>query len=213
MLNIHREFSNEFSDVVICLDKSAGRYWRKDVYEGYKESRKSSREESVIDYGEVFSELNTLLDQIRNNLPWKVIEVNHAEADDIMLILAKEYNEHEKILIYSPDKDMLQAQRNTENVFQYSSLTRKWLVPENKHDNMDHWVMNHVCLGDGADEVPKVVDHTEFSDAFIEYLKENNIKHLTPFDFKNSDLDIDTKKSLLENFNVYRTKRNGDETG
>ena len=49
---------------------------------------------------------------------------------------------------------------------------------------MDGWLLEHICLGDVADEVPKIVDHTEFSDNFIAYLQENDIEQLTPKEFK-----------------------------
>jgi len=216
LFSIQQEFSPKFGDMIICLDKSAGGYWRKDVYKGYKAGRKKGREESEINFSEVFSEIDGLIEQIELNLPWKVIAVPRAEADDIMLVLAREFNSSEKILIHSPDKDMIQAQRDTNNVFQYSALTKKWLVPENKHDHMDHWIMEHVVLGDASDEVPKVIDHTEFSDSFIDHLNKHNInKELhSPFNFKKSkDLDNETKQNVLSSFDVYKLNKKGESTG
>jgi hypothetical protein len=213
LFNISREHKNNFGELVICLDKSSDGYWRKSIYPGYKSGRKKAREESNINFGEVFKEIDGLIYQIRNNLPWRVVEVNTAEADDIMLVLSREYNKYEKILIHSPDKDMIQAQRDTENVFQYSSLTKKWIVPENKHDHMDHWILEHVILGDGADDIPKVIDGTEFSDRFIEYLESKKVNFRTPFEFKNSGMPIDEKRTILEEFNFYKTNRDGESTG
>lgn len=213
LLSINSVNSGEFGDLVICLDRSAGGYWRKDVYPGYKAGRNKGREESEVNFKEVFQEINEMIDSIRNHLPWKVIEVPRAEADDIMLVLAREFNPFEKILIHSPDKDMLQAQRGTDNVFQFSGLTRKWLVAETKHDHMDHWILEHVCLGDASDEVPRVVDHTEFSDNFLEYLAENGHDDVkTPHDFKNT-LGPEEKVRLLSAFDIYKTNRKGESTG
>lgn len=207
------QHKSKFGDLVICLDKSDGGYWRKDVYPAYKASRAVGREESEIDFPEVFKHINELIYQLKHNVPWKVVEVSRAEADDIMLILAKEFNQYELILIDSPDKDMLQAQRETENVFQYSALTKKWLVAENKHDNMEHWIMEHVCLGDASDDVPRVIDHTEFSPAFLKYLKEQGYNIKDPIEFKASDIQTDEKKALIENFNVYKLNRKKESTG
>lgn len=214
LFNIKQEHSTNFGDIVICLDKSADGYWRKDVYPGYKAGRKKGREESEINFGEVFAEIDGLIEQIKNNLPWKVVEVPRAEADDIMLVLAREYSKYEKILIHSPDKDMIQAQRDNDTVFQYSSLTKKWIVPENKHDNMDHWIMEHVCLGDASDEVPKVVDHTEFSKAFLDYLEKNGHGDIkTPMDFKDSKIVNNEKVRLIEEFDIYKLNRKKESTG
>ena len=213
LFTIKQEHGPNFGELVICLDKSSDGYWRKDVYPGYKASRKKGREESEIDFGEVFGEIDGLIEQIKTNLPWKVIEVPKAEADDIMLVLAREFNKYEKILIHSPDKDMIQAQRDTENVFQYSSLTKKWIVPENKHDHMEHWITEHVCLGDASDEVPKVVDHTEFTKTFIDWLSEHGHQIETPMDFKASGIPNADKIALIESFDVYKLNRKKESTG
>jgi len=213
LFQIKQEFGQQFGDIIICLDKSADGYWRKDFFPGYKHRRKSGREESEVNFGEVFAEVDGLIEQIKTNLPWKVIEVPKAEADDTMLVLAKEFNRSEKILIHSPDKDMIQAQRNTENVFQYSALTKKWLVPENKHETMEHWIMEHVVLGDDSDDVPKVVDHTEFTQTFINFISDQGYNIANPMEFKAAPIDSDIKRKLLEDFDVYKTNRKGESTG
>lgn len=214
LFNIQQQYSSKFGEIVICLDKSADGYWRKDVLPGYKANRKKGREASDINFGEIFQEIDLLINQVKINLPWKVVEVPKAEADDIMLVLAKEFNKYENVLIHSPDKDMIQAQRDNDTVFQYSALTKKWLVPENKHDTMDHWLQEHVVLGDASDEVPKVIDHTEFSDAFIKYLKDNNVLITAPHEFKtNKDIDQATKIELLNKFDIFKMNRKGESTG
>lgn len=214
IFSIKQEHGPKFGDLVICLDKSQNGYWRNDVFPAYKAGRREGRDESNINYSEVFAEIDALTEQIKTNLPIKVVEVPRTEADDIMLVLAREYNKYENILIHSPDKDMIQAQRNNNTVFQYSALTKKWLVPENKHDNMEHWIMEHVCLGDGADGIPKIIEHTEFSTAFLHYLKEHGYEEITsPMEFKSSTIPIEEKHRLLTEFNVFKTNRKGESTG
>jgi hypothetical protein len=214
LFNIKQEHGNQFGELVICLDESSNGYWRKQFYPAYKASRKIVREESEIDFSEVFFEINQLIQQLVENLPWKVVCVDTAEADDIILILAKEFSKNEKILIHSPDKDMIQAQRN-ENVYQYSSLTKKWIVPETKNSTMDEWIQEHICLGDGCDEVPKIVDHCEFSDNFLKYLesvfKSKDEIPKTPLEFKK--VQNLNKKELLQNFKIYKTNRKGENIG
>lgn len=213
LISIQNEFSSKFGDMVICIDNSTNGYWRKDVYPGYKASRKSGRDKSDINFREAFEHINQLIDQIKLNLPWKVVDVPRAEADDIMLVLAKEYSAFEKVLIHSPDKDMIQAQRDNDNVFQFSSLTKKWLVPENKHDNMEHWINEHVCLGDSSDDVPKVVDHTEFTPEFLKYVKDEGYNIKDPVEFKKANIGNDEKRRLLEEFDVWKLNRKGENTG
>lgn len=212
LYNTHQEHKNKFGNMVLCLDNASGGYWRKDVHPRYKSKRKNSKEISPIKWDEVYQYINNLLKCITENLPWKVVSVKRAEADDLMLALARHYNKHEKILIHSPDKDMIQAQKNANSaVFQYSSLTKKWLVPENKHDDMEDWLLEHICLGDSCDEVPRIIDETIFSENFLKYLKDNNILVDNPVDFK-SKLTTEEKEQLLSNYNVYKTNKKGEET-
>jgi len=202
-----------YGEMVICFDDYKKAYWRRDSYPEYKASRrdKSGKDENPINYQELFEYTNKLFEEIKNNTPWKCIYVSRAEADDIILVLAKEYHQ-EGILILSPDKDFLQAQR-LPGVKQYSALTRKWLVPENKHDNMQQWIMEHVLLGDASDGVPKIVDHTEFSDAFKEHILKSGFPEnvLEVYEFKK--LPIQDKRKILENYDVKKYNRKGQDIG
>jgi len=213
LFNIQQTFGAKFNDLIICLDKSVNGYWRKDVYNDYKIRRKMGRDVSEVNFGEVFAEIDELIEQLKLNAPWKVLAVPRAEADDIMLILAKEYCESEKILIYSPDKDMIQAQRNTDNVVQYSALTKKWITGDTKSEDMNAWIQEHCILGDSGDDVPKVVDFTEYSDAFLSFLRTYNLEFDTPMEFDASEHSDEIKNALFEKFDVYKTNRKGESTG
>lgn len=212
LITVYKEHKNKYGELVICVDKSVNGYWRHDVFPGYKENRSKNRDESDVDFKEVFQELNGLMEQLVENVPWKVVVVDRAEADDIMLALARLYNKDEPILIHSPDKDMIQAQRGTDNVQQYSSLTRKWIVPETKHESMEEWITEHVCLGDASDGVPRVIDHTEFSDNFLRYLEDLGVSEKTPLEFKNSDMTLERKKEIISGFNIFKKDRKGEDT-
>ena len=216
LFDISKDYESKYGDMVICLDnKSLEGYWRRDFYKPYKSGRSKNREESDINFKEVFAELNVLTDTIIKYLPWKSVEVFRAEADDVILVLADEAIKgniplkKNKVLIHSPDKDFIQSQFGNDIVTQYSALTNKWVVPETKNSDMDGWLLEHICLGDVADEVPKIVDHTEFSDNFIAYLQENDIEQLTPKEFKES-VPKELKIKLLSEYDVYCYNRAGE---
>jgi len=199
-----------YGEVVLCFDDYKKEYWRRDVYPEYKLSRRTAqgKSENPVNYKEVYEYTNELFEQFMKNTPWKCVYVNKAEADDTILILAKEFHQQE-VLILSPDKDFLQAQR-LPGIKQYSALTRKWLVPENKHDNMEHWIHEHVMLGDVSDGVPKVIDHTVFSEDFIKHLTELN-KPTLVHEFKK--LTMDEKREVLSTYTVQAVNRKGQEIG
>lgn len=210
-----------YGELVLCFDyKGYDKYWRCDIHPEYKGQRKAEREKSVIDFGELYNTFGTLKTQLEENTPWKCVTADRAEADDTILILAREYNKVEPVLILSADKDMIQAQIDS-NVKQYSFTTNKWLVPEDKYRDMEHWRHEHVCLGDISDNVFTVVHETVFSDNFIKFLKEKNIPEVfhEPHIFKdgyienNNLIELEnSEKAKLKDFNIYRKNRKGEDT-
>ena len=90
------KFRNEYGELIIACD--GGRSWRKDVFPYYKANRKKSRDESELNWSEIFEALNAIRDELRDNFPYRVIHVNNAEADDVIGALCNEYgNTSEKI--------------------------------------------------------------------------------------------------------------------
>ncbi len=209
IIDIQIKYKN-YGELVICFDDYKKDYWRRDVYSEYKLKRRVAQSDSTnpINYKEVYEYTNKLFEQFTKNTPWKCIYVNKAEADDIILVLAKEFYK-QKILILSADKDFLQAQR-LPGIKQYSALTKKWLVPENKHDNMNHWIHEHVMLGDVADGVPKVTDHTIFSEPFLKHLIMLNKPTLV---HKFKKLSKQEKREVLLTYTVQSLNRKGQEIG
>jgi 5'-3' exonuclease len=150
VLNCLRSNKVKFSEygemVIACDDKN---YWRKQIYPYYKANRKKDREASELDWNALFGVLNKLRDEIRDYLPYRVIRVEHAEADDIIATLTKEFYTREKILILSGDKDFSQLQKYP-NVKQYSPTQKKFIVCTNP----DLFLKEHIIRGDQGDGVP-----------------------------------------------------------
>ena len=142
------KFSSEYGELVLCYDSK--HYWRRDYFPQYKSSRRKSRETDSKDWDAIFSCLNQIKDEIKNNLPYKFVEVYGAEADDIIGILCTEYSE--EIMILSGDKDFIQLQRYP-NVKQYSPITKKRVNGENP----DGYLKEHIFRGDTSDGIPNVL--------------------------------------------------------
>lgn len=193
IFDISRNFKRTYGDLVICLDTTSKGNWRKEVYPRYKCDRKTARDASPINFKEVFDHINQLIDELKTNSPYKVISSNNAEADDVILCLAKQYARAEKTLIVSADKDLIQAQEYGD-VQQYSPMLRDFITFKTKNcSSNDEWLMEHVVLGDTVDNVPKIVDETEFTDDFKKFIDEMNL-NLSPLDIaKNPKLLDDVK--------------------
>ena len=143
------EHHDEYGEVVLTWDSKHS--WRRDYFPEYKVGRRKGREESDLDWDEIFGALNKIRDEIKNNFPYKYLEVFGAEADDIIGFLCEE-NRDEKIMIISGDKDFIQLQKFP-NVKQWSPITKK----DVNGFNPTTYLKEHILRGDTSDGVPNVL--------------------------------------------------------
>jgi hypothetical protein len=150
------KFKEEYGDLVICADDK--KYWRKDLFPYYKAARKKSREDSPYDWNLIFETLNRVRDEIRENFPYKVIQIDKTEADDVIGTICINYgvelrnSQSEKILILSSDKDFMQLQKFA-NVDQYSPMAKKFL----KTSEPIKFLKEHILKGDRGDGIPNIL--------------------------------------------------------
>jgi hypothetical protein len=196
VLNIIRshvkKFKNKYGEVVICCDNR--NYWRKGVFEFYKAGRKKSREKSKLDWHYIFDMLSQFKDEIKQNMPYKVIDVEGAEADDIIATLAESSNPNkEKVLVLSSDNDFLQLQM-FKNVTQYNPATKKFVVSETPVKDLKLKVIQ----GDKGDGIPNVLspDNVFVSGGRQKALTEANLNYL--LDTPHTDWTDEVAKSGFE---------------
>ena len=170
----NKRYRDEYGQMVICVD--SGNSWRKQLFPHYKANRKKNRDEnSNMDWPEIFRILTMVREEIQENLPYKVIQIDTCEADDIIGTLAmqtQEFGQHEPVMIVSSDKDFIQLQR-FKNVKQFSPIQKKMVTDKNPLTYM--W--NHIMRGDAGDGVPNVLsaDDTFVSDASQSPLRQTRI--------------------------------------
>lgn len=199
LFDIQNEYQYQYGNITICLDDTHNGNWRSQYLPSYKTSRAENRKVSEVPFNEVFSETDIMVQQLKENTPYKVVSVETAEADDVILCLSKQFSSKEPILIISSDKDMIQAQKYG-NVKQYSPLTKQWITPQTKGGDMEFWLAEHVILGDTADEVPRITERTEFSIPFENYLMVKGLKY-TPRTY--NKLTLEEQERIEEQFDVY----------
>ena len=141
-------FVSEFGELVLCYDSR--HYWRRDYFPEYKHSRRKGREKDSKNWDNIFGCLNKIKEEIKNNMPYKFLEVYGAEADDIIATLCSESSD--EVMILSGDKDFIQLQKYP-NVKQYSPITKKMI----NGFNADDYLKEHVLKGDSSDGVPNVL--------------------------------------------------------
>ena len=184
-------FNEDFGEIVLTYDSRA--YWRKEIFPQYKAGRKKGRESDGKDWNSIFGVLNQIKEEVREFLPYKVVETYGAEADDVIAIVCKHY-QSEKIMIVSGDKDFIQLQKY-ENVKQYSPITKKHI---NGFDPVVY-IKEHILKGDKSDGVPNVLspDHT-FTDGLRQRpLTSKRIESILAQDI--DDLDDELKRNYQRN--------------
>jgi len=148
------KFGNEYGEMIICADDK--NYWRRATFPYYKASRKKNREESELDWNAIFVALNRVREEIKEFFPYKVIQIETAEADDIIGVIGHLkgtiLNSGEKILILSSDKDYIQLHKYA-NIEQYDPIRKRWI----KHSDPEQYLLEHIIKGDAGDGVPNVL--------------------------------------------------------
>lgn len=157
VLNSIRSYRVMFKEhgemVIACDDKKS---WRKEYFPLYKANRKKTREQSELDWSAIFSCLNNVRDELKAFFPYRVVQVEGAEADDIIATLCMKHGSllatKEKIIILSGDKDFVQLQVYS-NVEQYDPVRKKYI----KNDNPHQYLREHILKGDRGDGIPNVL--------------------------------------------------------
>ena len=170
VLNIIRNhvknFKSEYGEVVLCCDNR--KYWRKEFFPFYKAGRKKTREKSDLDWHLIFDILAKLKQELKETFPYKVIDVEGAEADDIIGTLVPIYARDQKILILSSDGDFLQLQQYGSNVKQYNPSLKEYVKSENPLVELKEKIIR----GDKGDGIPNMFSP---SDCFVRDLRQKPI--------------------------------------
>ena len=152
----NKKFRKEYGDMIIACDSK--NVWRREYFPNYKAGRKANREKSEHDWDAIFTILHSIKDEIKTFLPYKVIEVETCEADDIIATLINRLKRivgpahAKKILILSGDKDFIQL--HTEYVKQYNPVLNKFV---GKGENPSIYIKEHILKGDRSDGIPNIL--------------------------------------------------------
>ena len=150
LARISKQFGADYGEMVLCYDDK--KYWRSKVFPFYKKNRKQEREASKYDWDQVFSVLNIIRDEVKLHLPYHVLQVEGAEADDVIATLCMRHNPLKPCLILSADKDFIQLHRY-ENVKQYDPIRNRWI----ENEDPIQYLQEHIIRGDRSDGIPNIL--------------------------------------------------------
>jgi len=191
-----KKFNEEYGEIVICADGK--NTWRREAYPYYKANRKKSRDESEMDWNALFEIMNNIRSEIRDFFPYKVIHIDHCEADDIIGTVIHENGSElnigaEKFLVLSGDKDYIQLQKYA-NVDQYDPIRKRWI----RNDQPEQYLKEHILKGDAGDGVPNVLSADNCL-AIGERQKPMTKKRMGLLNCSNPDMDEETLRRYHRN--------------
>lgn len=163
---INKKYRNVYGDLVVCCEGMKS--WRKDFFQFYKAKRKQARDDSYLDWPLILRVMNRFRDDLIENFPYSIMQIDEAEGDDIIAVLVKHFHESEKILIFSGDGDFAQLHKYP-NVAQYSPIAKKFL----KFSNPDAELKEKIIRGDSGDGIPNIL--TKDNIFLLEGIKQNRI--------------------------------------
>lgn len=175
-----KKYFSQYGELIIACD--GFNYWRKEVFPYYKGSRKKNRDKSDLPWHEIFSIINKVREELIETFPYKVIQVERAEGDDVIAVLTKYFQSNElvkvgiiedsqPIMIISSDGDYLQLQKYS-NVDQWSPMTKKLLSAPRNYMQTGH--IEHIVRGDAGDGVPNIL--SEDTVLITEGVRQKSIK-------------------------------------
>lgn len=193
--NINTKFKGEYGEMIICCDDK--NYWRKNLFPYYKANRKKFRDSSELNWVAIFESLNQIRQELKDFFPYRVIQIEHAEADDIIASLCKKFgNTNQPILIVSGDKDFQQLQAYV-NVRQYDPVRKRFI----QCNEPDAFLLDHILRGDVGDGVPNVLseDNVFVSDGRQKPLTSKRIAELLPQIEHDNFKDERIKRNFMRN--------------
>ena len=196
ILNSLRTYVKKFRDshgpeVIIACDNK--KYWRRDIFPHYKASRKKIREASGHDWVTIFECLSKIKQELKDYSPYKVIDVDTAEADDIIAVLAMKYSATQKVMILSSDKDFAQLQKYP-NVDQYSPILKKHI----KEPLPAAQLKQLIIRGDKGDGIPNILSA---DDCFVTATRQKPITEVKIIKWMNQQPAEFCNEEMLRNYN------------
>lgn len=168
------KFRNEgYEEVIICVDNSLPSYWRREEAYYYKKNRAEKREKSDFDWDGYFEGLKTVVEEFKKYMPYKIIDIPKAEADDGIAVLTKLLSlKGRKVRIVSSDGDFTQLHKFP-NVTQYSPMLKKAVKTKSGSAALD--LMTKIIKGDRKDNVSSIKVRSDFLYTKVEGERSPNI--------------------------------------
>jgi len=194
------------SEVVLAVDDRKN--WRKSVYADYKKHRKENRDKDIFPWDAYFVYMDDWLKEIKEHLPFKVIQLPYTEADDVIAVISKHLVDTKNIIVTS-DSDYVQL-LSQKNIKVWDPFKKAFLAVEDPKKEL----AIKVLAGDSGDGVPnvrpklgpKTAEKLYVKNEIEKFISENNLQaeyernqRLIDFNF----IPAAVTKRILESYSSY----------
>lgn len=137
------------TEVILCVDSKEN--WRRKIYPEYKQNRKAARDKQEdIDWNAFFNAYAEFVSEVKQYFPFFVLQIKYMEADDVVGVLARDWQKHDKIVITS-DLDYIQLLRYN-NIKIWDPIRQAF----KKHDDPEKQLKIKILMGDDGDNIPAI---------------------------------------------------------
>jgi len=181
------KYTDKYGELVICCDDRKS--WRREYFPHYKASRKSTRDTSPLNWTQIFECFDTIKSELKTTFPYKFIQIEGCEADDVIGVVSRNISGGEKVMIISSDKDFIQL--HNKNVQQWSPVTKKIVNGEEPNK----YLFEHILKGDKSDGIPNVLSD---DDSIVNGVRQKPItrKYIDNFVMHNAHLNNRTDTEI-----------------
>ncbi len=166
--NINSRFHKEYGPMVIAVD--GRKCWRYEKFPAYKGNRKKDqKEDDHFDWEFIGRTVRLLAKEAAESTPYKVVQVDRAEADDVIGVLARKLatgtldsgdpfsnTKAEKVLIVGSDNDYFQLHDNP-NIEQFCWRSDKFIGPATDDRTKSLEILTEKILrGETSDGIPSI---------------------------------------------------------
>ena len=175
-----KRFKAKYPELILACDGKGN--WRKDKYPFYKAHRQSTRNVDSFDWNAYFVAYETIKAELKAVFPFKMIELDGIEADDVIGVLAE--NASSPLLIHAKDSDFNQCCRQ-QNVQIYSPYKKVIVVDE----NAEHNLFVKICRGEVGDGIPNILSPTN---SFTDKIRQKAMTTAKVENFKLNGIEDET---------------------
>lgn len=143
-----------YNQLIICVDNSKSGYWRRRYSSYYKKNRAKARDESPFDWEGLFTAMHIIVDELEQNMPYIVMNIDTIEADDHIAVLTRILTAlGHPVMIGSSDGDFTQLHKFP-GVKQWSPMQKKFVKTKSGDSLLD--CVTKVVKGDRKDNVASI---------------------------------------------------------